>query len=272
MSQPPQDPGAAVPAPQPYPGLPNPDVPASVPASYPSYLPPPPPEDAPLPAGEAGYGDQPVYGPLGIFDSGQPPAPERSSTAVPIVVAAMLVVVVLGAGIGLFLLVLNRRSAEPAGTAAPAPAAVTVTAPETLGGRPRLTDPQFANMATALQDTLRNLPGATASIGGVYGTPDKQDVVVVTAAQVPSSDPATDLDRAFFGAGVGGLAISEVAAVDSGLGGVAKCGAAKSLVLDLAFCSWADEGSLGMVMWYSQPVGLAKAEFSRLRAEIETKR
>ena len=320
MAQPPHYPGPDDPGRQPYPGLPNPDEPASVPPSYPSYVPPEyggpaeyggPPEYGAVPGfdgrpgyhgqpeygGPAEYGGPPEYGAVPGFDGrpgyhgqpeyavqpeyGRPPAygyppaaePARKSTTLPIVISVVVVVVVLCAGAAVAgFLFLHQSGDNPAKPQAAA-STVTITAPATLIGRPRLTDPQYENMASILQSTLSGLPGATNSIGALYGTPDKQDVVVVTAAQAPIADPATELDRAFFGAGIGGLTISDVAEVNTGeLGGKAKCGAAKSTVLELAFCSWADEGSLGMVMWYSQPVDKAKAEFPQIRAQIETKR
>ena len=41
--------------------------------------------------------------------------------------------------------------------------------------------------------------------------------------------------------------------------------------INLAVCSWADEGSSGMLIFYYKSVSKAKAEFPALRAQIEKK-
>jgi len=37
----------------------------------------------------------------------------------------------------------------------------------------------------------------------------------------------------------------------------------------MALCTWADSGSLGMLIFYDKSVAKAKAEFPKLRAQIE---
>jgi hypothetical protein len=127
-------------------------------------------------------------------------------------------------------------------------------------------------MSTTLKSALGEYPGATNSIGNLYGTVGKQDIVVVAAAQAPVDDPAKTLDQMFSSFGIGGLKVSSIVSAPTGsLGGSAKCGAADASGETMALCSWADDGSIGMLIWYDKTVAKAKAEFPRLRAQIEKK-
>ncbi len=286
MSQPPypgqypEQPQSGPPAPgpyQPYQGQPNPDVPSSVPPQ-PGFPPPP------------GYGQQPGYGQPGYPVYGQPMPPPKKSRALPITLISIAVVLVLcvGGGTAAFLLVRNTtgnivetlesaaptpdRTTEP--TADPTPTeqanTITIVEPKTLGGRPKLTDKQFAGVADQLQSELSQVPGATNTVGALYGTPRKKDLVVVAGVEAPVADPEKELDGTFFGAGVGGLDVTGITDVEPGpLGGEARCGKTQSAGVDLAFCAWADEGSVGWIMWYFKSVKQVSGEFAKLRGEIE---
>jgi hypothetical protein len=125
-------------------------------------------------------------------------------------------------------------------------------------------------VAERLQSALAGAPGATKSVGALYGTPSKRDIVVVAGVEAPVADPAKEMDGTFFGAGVGGLEVTGITDVDPGpLGGEARCGKSESAGVDLAFCAWADEGSVGWIMWYFKSVKQVKGEFAKLRGEIE---
>jgi hypothetical protein len=259
---------------QPYPGQaygqPNPDVPSSVPPQ-PGFPPP-------------AYGAQPGY------PGGEPP--KRRSKALPIVLVALAVVLVLcvGGGTAAVLLVRNstddvaeaiesaapqptRTTAAPTTEAAPTPteaATITVVEPKKLGGRPKLTDEQFAGIAEQLESELSQAPGATTSVGALYGTPTKRDIVVIAGVAAPVDDPTAELNGTFFGAGVGGLDVTGITKVDAGpLGGEAKCGKANASGVNMALCAWADDGSVGWIIWYFKSVKQARGEFVKLRGEIE---
>jgi hypothetical protein len=104
----------------------------------------------------------------------------------------------------------------------------------------------------------------------IYGTPAKRDIVVIAAAAAPIDDPQRELDSRLLGAGIGGLKLNGVSSVDTGsLGGTGKCGKADDKNLDMAMCGWADDGSLGWIMFFFSSVKSAKAEFPKLRAQIE---
>jgi hypothetical protein len=238
------------------------------------------------------YGTQPDYAQQGYGQPGFPPAtPPKKSKALPIILTVIGIVLVLciGGSVAIFLVAKNKAddlndqitsgnqtptTSTTQGTAEPTQKASTIkiVEPKTLGGRPKLTDAQFADVADELQSSLKAVPGATNSVGALYGTVAKQDIVIVAAAEAPISDPATELSQTFYGAGIGGLKIENIASAPTGaLGGAAKCGSAEASGVDMAICSWADDGSLGMMIWYFKSVSKAKAEFPKLRAQVETK-
>jgi hypothetical protein len=279
--QQPSYPGQAYPAQgypgQAYPGQPNPDVPTSVPPQ-PGY---------PAAYGQPDYVQEPGYGMIGA----PPPAPPKKSKAVPIILVSLAVLLVLCLGGAAVIFFAARDSADDITEAAesaatpeptaptappttedvPAPAGtITIVEPKTLGGRPKLTDPQFADVAKELQAGLADVPGATNTVGALYGTPSKQDIVVVAGVEAPVDNPTQELNGTFLGAGVGGLKVTGITPVEPGpLGGVAKCGKSKESGVDMVLCGWADDGSVGWIIWYFKSVGKAKAEFPQLRGQIE---
>lgn len=287
---------------QPPYGQPNPDMPTSVPPQpgYPPTTAFPPsgqPDHTQPQYGQPQYGQpqygqpqygQPQYGQQGFVQPGFPPAtpPKKSSKVLPIVLVSIAIVLVLCVGgVAAFYMIgkakvdeLNAQATDPTapagGTAGPTKAVATVeiVEPTTLGGRPRLTDAQFAEVAEALESSLKEVPGATDTVGALYGSVAKQNIVIVAAAEAPIPDPSRELNEAFASASGGGLKIEDISAASTGsLGGVAKCGSASASGLDMAICSWADDGSLGMIMWYFKSAAEVEAEFPKLRAEIEKK-
>jgi hypothetical protein len=286
-----------------YPGQPNPDVPTSVPPGYPpqpaygqqpdyGYTQPgyPQPDYAQQGYPPPGY---PQSGPpmTGYPQSGPPLAgypmpPKKKSRALPITLVSIAVVLVLCVGGSFAIYLAGRNTADNfseditvttpsrgATTTEPTdpPAAdITVVEPKTLGGRPKLTDPQFAGAAKQLEQGLAEVPNATETVGALYGTPTKQDIVIVAAAAAPVADPKKELDGTFLGAGVGGLEITGITTANPGtLGGSAKCGRGEAGGAPLIMCGWADKGSVGWVIWYYKSMSSAKAEFPKLRAQVE---
>jgi hypothetical protein len=287
----PQYPGQPYPG-QPYQGQPNPDVPSSVPPGFPSSAPPAPtygqqpgypqPEYGQPEYGQPGFGQQPGYG---------APPPKKKSKALPIVLVSIAVVLVLcvGGGTAIFLAARNKAGdindevkkalATPTATVpvddpttAPTKQASTISIvePKKLGGRPKLTDPQFAGVADELKSGLADVPDAGNTVGALYGTVEKQDIVVIAAAEAPIDDPAKELSGTFLGAGIGGLKVTGITTVPAGsLGGAAKCGNANTSGVKLAMCGWADDGSVGWIIWYFKSASQVKSEFPKLRAQIE---
>jgi hypothetical protein len=239
--------------------------------------------------GQPGYG-QPEY-PQGAAFLGSPQPPKKSKV-VPIVLIslAVLLVLCLGGGTAVFIAVRNKATdvvSAAKGAASPAPsvatpsatpvdeptAKITVIEPKKLGGRPRLTDRKFSSLAKNLKsDLAADVPDATHTVSGVYGTAGKRNLVVMAAAAAPFDDPQAELDGMFDGTGVSGNKITSITRIDSGpLGGAANCGKALQDGVRMVLCSWVDSGSLGMLTFFFQSFAKVKAEFPKLRAQIEQK-
>jgi hypothetical protein len=147
---------------------------------------------------------------------------------------------------------------------------IKIVEPKTLGGRPKLTDAQFAGIADQLKTGLAEVPDAGNTVGALYGTVEKQNIVVIAGAEAPIEDPEKELDGTFLGAGIGGLKVTGITTVSpSPFSGAAKCGNANASGVKMAMCGWADEGSVGWIIWYFKSASQVKSEFPKLRAQIE---
>jgi hypothetical protein len=263
---------------QPYQGQPNPDVPSSVPPQ-PGY----PPQPA--------YGPQQSYPQPGYAQPGYPqpgyPAPAKKSRALPITLVSVALVLVLCVGGGTAVYLAGRNTAEGLAnpiassgptldptptTTRPRRAVITIVEPRTLAGRPRVTDPKFAATIDQLEKNLARLPNTSQTVGALYGTPSKRDLVMVVAAKSFVLDPKAEVDAAFEGAAFGKLKLSGVVSVPPGpLGGAAKCGKGSDNGVAMALCAWADEGSSGLIVWYLTALSTAKDEFVTIRGQVERK-
>ena len=293
--QPGADPAQQYPPTQPYPSSGQPDY-GQQPAygQQPGYGQQPPPAygqgeygQQPPAYGQPAYGQQPGYGaPL--------PPPKKKSKVLPIVLTSVAIVLVLCVGGVVALYMIGKNEVDkvnnaagdatraPTATAPATPATpdetepatpsttVQIVEPKTLGGRDKLTDAQFAAIARQLKNGLSTVPGATGTVGALYGDPADQDIVIVAAAEAPITNPQRELDSTFYGAGVGGLKIDNIQTAPTGaLGGAAKCGRSETSNIPMAICTWADKGSVGMFIWYYKSVAKAKSEFPKLRAQVE---
>jgi hypothetical protein len=248
----------------PHPGEPNPS----------GYPPPQPPQYGQQPPQQPQYGQeygqQPQFGapppPQGF--GGFPPAPlppKRKSRVLPIILISLGIVAVLCIGGIAAVVVFTKDAIDDA-------AAVTITEPATLGGRPKLESQEFAAITADMEKSLAAYPGAESSFGAIYGAPEEQDMVAALATKALIANPQKELDASFetFGkdAPVSGLTPADTGA----LGGVAQCGTSSVSGIDVAVCGWADQGSVGMVMWFFKKAPDVQAEFPKVRAEIETKK
>jgi hypothetical protein len=233
---------------------------------------------------------------------------KERSRALPLVLAAVALVLVLAVGVSIAIYLTSQnddqlndaltgatatptapaatkakpsaKAAAPHKTAASAKATtaapsgvIRIIEPKTLGGRPKLTDPQFAGLADKLKDTLTAAPGTTSAVGAIYGSVRKKNIVMMIAATGPSGDPEVELDAGFrsFSAGSGITFRNTISAPTGKLGGKARCANTETSGVDMAVCLWVDDGSLGMFIWYFKTATKAKAEFSTLRAQVEKK-
>jgi hypothetical protein len=269
-----------------YQGQPNPDVPSSVPpgyASQPAYV-----QQPSYPQPEYA---QPVYPPPGYPQSGPPltgyppPPPRKKSRAVPITLVSVALFLVLCVGGGTAVYLAGRNTADGIAdvlastaptptTARPTEAAPTITIvePKTLNGRPKVTDAKLKSTVDQLEKNLALLPGSSQTVGGIYGTPSKRDLVMIVAAKSFVSDPKEEVDGAFEGSSFSQLNLTGVTSIPPGpLGGAAKCAKGSDSGVPLALCAWADEGSSGLVISYFTGLSSAKKEFIKIRGLIEKK-
>ena len=216
---------------------------------------------------QPGFGQpQPGFGPPPGYPMAPPPP--KKSKVVPIVLTSVAIVLVLCIG-GLAALFLVGKNAKDDADAAAAK--ITITEPETLGGRAKLESAEFAPLIAGMERDLAAYPGASSSFGAFYGSPADQDMVAALATKATILDPRKELTASWAAFGKS-VPVSGVTAASTGdLGGVAECGTSNASGVDVAVCGWADEGSVGMVMMFLKKAADVQDEFPKLRAEIEKK-
>ncbi|MEH1164523.1 hypothetical protein V6V47_03955 [Micromonospora sp. CPCC 205539] len=236
----------------------------------------PPPQQ---PGQPAPYG-QPVPGQQGGFPPAQPgqpygdpslsagpPAPKKSKAGkiILIVLAVVLVLCLGGAAITWFAV------KDEVGDVVDA-TKTRVSAPATLAGRAKNTDPQLQkaadDMVAGMKATAKNETGA---VGAFYGDPAKKDLFMIAAASGVMADPKKELDDLVTGLS-SQVGVASMATVEAGpLGGEARCGDGKIEDVPVGICAWADRGSVGMVISYYKTADQVKAEFVTIRGQIEQK-
>ncbi|GAA3343418.1 hypothetical protein GCM10020358_42580 [Amorphoplanes nipponensis] len=300
MSQPPYQPNPGEPGPEG--GYQPPAAPGSYPppgqGSYPppgqgSYPPPgqgsyPPPDQGSYPPPGQGSYPPPGQGayPPGADPNAYPPPnagfpgqgapqygtvqpPKKKSSALKIVLIVVGVVALLCVAGSVVAFVAAKDKVEQVVDATK----ITVVEPATLGGRPKASDPTLQSSISGLDGIMSNMPGATGSVGGIYGDLQKQDVVMVAAASSINGSAQDRFDAMTQGlGGSGGMKVDDFTDTEPGpLGGIAKCGETNSAGVPMAICVWSDNGSSGMLlMMFKQKADLEK-EFVTLRGEIEKK-
>ncbi|MGN9776614.1 hypothetical protein ACTMS0_12725 [Micromonospora sp. H33] len=256
---PPQQPGG-YPAPQQPAGYPAPQQPGAYPApQQPGGYPPP---------QSAGGFPPPVSGAPGQPFGAVPPPPKKRSAGkiLLIVFAAVLVLCLGGAAVAFFAVKDEVKDTVDA-------TKIRVVEPETLAGRPKVTDANLQGISQQLETELnKSLPDATSTVGAFYGDPAKQDLVMVAAASGLNTDPAKTLEETITGARQSDVKVGEMSSVDPGpLGGEARCGDAKAADVPIGVCVWSDKGSVGMIMIYFKTGADVQKELVTMRGQIEQK-
>jgi hypothetical protein len=220
----------------------------------------------------------------------QPPQPpysaDRTFAIVLSVVVAFVVLCVGGASASAFVILRGQDGrlsaadapAGPAAVPAPPPAspsaspsapAVRIVEPTTLGGRPKLYDGDLQATADMLKDRVTG-PTDTHSVSAVYGKPGTKNVVLMAAAAGPNAllFQAVAGTLSTFGSSTVGVS-GGVNPPTGSLGGNATCANTVVAGQKAAVCVWADEGSLGLVVFPGKVAAAVAAEFPKLRAQIE---
>lgn len=168
-------------------------------------------------------------------------------------------------------------TAEPVGSAEPTPSPepspdpqIRLVAPKSLGGRARSTEPELKSLADELvKDLKAKVSSGNSTIGAFYGSFEDEDIVMVAGASGLVLDPKQEL-AATVKALASDLNVREMSTISAGpLGGVAKCGDGSASEIKLGVCAWADRGSVGMIVMFSESAGTARSNFADIRAEIE---
>jgi hypothetical protein len=260
-----------------YPPAGPPPQPGQFPPPQPGqHGPPPQPgQYGPPPQGQYGPPPQPVDGgfppPPPGFPQFTPGAPAKKSNALKIVLIVLAVLVVLCAGAGVAIYFAVRDTVGTAVDNAEQAQKISLSAPETLGGRPKSDSTELTASAKEMEEQMRrDLTSATSTVGGFYGKPEDQNLVIAGAA---GPNPFPDVTLKQFLAGVQTeVKLENVEDVEPGpLGGKARCGEGKEQDIQVSICVWSDAGSVGMITMYGKPVADLKNEFVALRGEIEKK-
>jgi hypothetical protein len=251
--------GSSRPQPQTY-GTPSQPQTYGSPPPQQTYGAPPPPDAYPPSAGQsAQYGGAVQYGT-------PPPVKKSSALKIVLIVAAVIAVLCVG-GIGVAFFAAKDKVADVVDAAK-----ISVVAPDTLAGREKVTDPTLTSSVSELDSALGKVPGATGSVGAVYGEAAEQDLVMIAAASTISGTAQGRFEEFTRGMGEGGLDIKNLTDTTPGpLGGIARCGDSKVQNVPMAICVWSDNGSLGMIaMMFKEKADLEK-EFVTMRGQIEQK-
>ncbi|MDI1459347.1 hypothetical protein QEZ54_00045 [Catellatospora sp. KI3] len=205
--------------------------------------------------------------------------PKKSKAGLILGIIGVVLLLCIGGVVGVFFLVKDdvKDAVDEVNNAVASAQAqlptkkITIVTPATLGGRDPVEQAELKSLAETMKSGLSSaVPGASNVVAGFYGDPVKQDLVMLFAAAAKMGNPEKELDDAFKGMGTSGLNATGIAEINPGpLGGSAKCGTATTSGVKLAVCAWADNGSLGMLVWYFKSVDDIKSEFVTLRGEVE---
>lgn len=165
----------------------------------------------------------------------------------------------------------TTRSTAPA-----TPQVTAISAPATLGGRPKITDSQHNKLVADTEASIKaGSPTATSVFVAYYGTPDAtKDKVYMFGATMSNdvSSQAFEASVADIAKVGGGAALQEVQSPDQGaLGGNAKCGEVKVNGLLTGICGWYVKKFMVFVMWYGHTAKDLVAQLPAIRGEVETR-
>ncbi|MEV6595418.1 hypothetical protein AB0M36_00985 [Actinoplanes sp. NPDC051346] len=265
MSQPPYPPPPGQPGPESGGGY----QPPAAPGAYPppssgagAYPPPSSGAGAYPPPGDGAY-PPPPGGAAPQFGTPTPPKKKGSALKIVLIVFGVLALLCVG-GIAVVYFAAKDEVAKVVDGAK-----ITVVTPETLGGRAKSSD---KDLQSSLDGAMADVPGASSSVGAVYGDVQKQDLVMVAAASTVSGSAQSRFDEFSKGLGSGGFNITNLSDTDPGpLGGIAKCGDGKEGGVEMALCVWSDNGSTGMIAMLFKKRADIEKEFISLRGQIEKK-
>ncbi|MER7443705.1 hypothetical protein [Micromonospora avicenniae] len=158
----------------------------------------------------------------------------------------------------------GAEASAPAGSAAPGGAGtITVVAPATLGGQPRI-DTTGSGVTTDPAE-----PEVTAAAQGAYGNTATEDITFFTAFASTSETPEARLDLLTSELSKKFSAQNFVEADPGPLGGLGRCSDGLFNGVLAGVCVWSDAGSSGAFIRTRQSAQVFAPDFPALRAEVE---
>ncbi|MEU4561807.1 hypothetical protein AB0F72_25775 [Actinoplanes sp. NPDC023936] len=220
------------------------------------------------------------------FPMTPPPAPPARSRTPAIILLSVAIALVLLVGGGAVSYLAGKRlngndrgavaqgesaSAVPSATVTDPQDTITISEPDTLNGHDKIEAEELSSLTTELEKELEGYPGAANAFGAAYGALGQKKLIAALAAEVDIDDPQRMLDT-MFQSFSGESQLTGVSPASTGaLGGVAQCGDSVIGKENVALCGWADEGSVGMFLFFYETAVDVKGDFPDMRAEIETK-
>jgi len=198
-----------------------------------------------------------------------PPKKKSRAGRIVLIVLAVVLLLCVGGGAALYFAFKDDVSGVVAA------ANTRVVAPDTLGGKPKITDPALQSVVDEMKTQLNgDLPDATSTAAAFYGDIAKKDLVMLVAASGLVVSPEQELDKTFTDLNSASMTIKNIKTVEAGpLGGSAKCGDGAitdaGAELTIGVCAWADNGSVGMFGVYNVDGAAAYKNFVAMRAEVE---
>ena len=152
----------------------------------------------------------------------------------------------------------------------------TVSTPAQVGSFTLFSTDDATNTAEYVRDAVVAEVSLDKSVGAIYrdqNGPSEVRTVILVAGTGRIWKPERSLDAAFkavAGPRRRGRRFRDVHDVDAGdLGGVARCGVIVDKDGAMAVCGWADNGSVGVVLFPGRQVADAEKALLQLRSAVE---
>jgi hypothetical protein len=154
------------------------------------------------------------------------------------------------------------------------PTSVRIIEPETLNGRPKVTDPEVQESLAEMEKRVKDaIPGEENVVVAMYGDLQGTNMVRIVAVDRATAEGDLEVNGIFQRLRDRGFTVSKVESTNPGpLGGIAKCAEVNTPSGGQSICAWADEQSVGSVTFFLKKREEAKSEFVGIRSLIEQRR
>jgi hypothetical protein len=145
---------------------------------------------------------------------------------------------------------------------------LTLETPDELAGLAKNTDSDLQNTADEVAKEIEGkIKGESSVVAAFYNDPERSGSRVLFAGVTADIvSPTREIDNAFSSFNEGDIGIDNIAEVPAGpMGGKAKCGDGVTQDVNIVVCVWADNESLGMIVFYNRSVDDSKTLMLRIR-------